>query len=331
MKKKVQDPYSLPFSDFMKNEFIRGGSKVGEDKTIIVYRGGKISISNWVIENFPPHRIFVDVFGGGAAISLAKSPSDVDVYNDVGNVALFMQVLKDYGDGLYRALYFTPWSREIFEECHKEKDKLLDVALINDNEYNEVNWVSWARAWYVSMLQSFRHEEDDPSWLVSKGVNTAESFANHVDDLPKVVDRLRKVIIEHKDFADIIKVYDGPDVLFYLDPPYVPGTWEGEGYRNEMPFSRHEEMLDYLVTKLKGQAVVSGYPSELYDNKLSGWKRITKTRKGMMRNSKQSATDRTEVLWIKEHHAGFDFYREGASYKEAQTTVARVQEQNMLA
>ena len=27
--------------------------------------------------------------------------------------------------------------------------------------------------------------------------------------------------IENKDFADLIKVYDRPTALFYLDPPYV--------------------------------------------------------------------------------------------------------------
>ena len=34
-------------------------------------------------------------------------------------------------------------------------------------------------------------------------------------------ERLAGVVIERLPYADLIRRYDGPDVLFYLDPPYV--------------------------------------------------------------------------------------------------------------
>ncbi|MFR8755580.1 MAG: DNA adenine methylase [Clostridium sp.] len=32
--------------------------------------------------------------------------------------------------------------------------------------------------------------------------------------------RLQSVVIENKDFENLIRVYDRPGALFYLDPPY---------------------------------------------------------------------------------------------------------------
>lgn len=40
------------------------------------------------------------------------------------------------------------------------------------------------------------------------------------DYLSVISDRLKNVLIENKDFEDLIKVYDRPSSFFYLDPPY---------------------------------------------------------------------------------------------------------------
>ncbi|MFT8806049.1 MAG: DNA adenine methylase [Acetobacter aceti] len=48
-------------------------------------------------------------------------------------------------------------------------------------------------------------------------------------------ERLSSVTIECRPYEDILTRYDGPDVLFYLDPPY----WGTEAYY-DAPFSRAE-------------------------------------------------------------------------------------------
>ena len=40
-----------------------------------------------------------------------------------------------------------------------------------------------------------------------------------MDYLGKVQKRLQGVVIENKDFENLISVYDRKDALFYLDPP----------------------------------------------------------------------------------------------------------------
>ena len=47
--------------------------------------GGKSSpkIKKAILAALPPHRFYVEPFGGGASILLAKTPAEVEVYNDV--------------------------------------------------------------------------------------------------------------------------------------------------------------------------------------------------------------------------------------------------------
>lgn len=60
-------------------------------------------------------------------------------------------------------------------------------------------------------------------------------------------------MIEHKDFADLIKQYDREDALFYLDPPYY-GT-EKE-YTVAFPKQDHERLFECLKN-IKGKFVLS--------------------------------------------------------------------------
>ena len=45
----------------------------------IPYVGGKVKIAGKIIELFPEHRTFVEVFGGGAQVLFRKKPSLVEV------------------------------------------------------------------------------------------------------------------------------------------------------------------------------------------------------------------------------------------------------------
>lgn len=284
--------------------------------TPLIYYGGKSRDSEWIVNDFPPHNTFVDVFGGGGAITFAKVPSVIDVYNDIGNVSNFMRVLRDYGDELYDALYHTPWSRQEFYNCmakwseiSNEIIRLTSVSSVPFSAAIDINSelaVEWARCWYVTIIQGYSHEEKESSWKVAKSVDTARSWTTHVEELPNFSAKLRKVVIECLDFARVIKLYDKHDTLFYCDPPYTPGSRVSNGnYMHEMPVARHTELLD-LLCAIKGQAVVSMYSDNLYEEKLSGWRRKEVTHLSSIQNS--SSLDgrgtRTEVLWIKEREHG---------------------------
>lgn len=275
--------------------------------TPVVWYGGKSRDGREIIDTFPPHDTFCDVFGGGGAITFLKDPSVIDVYNDIGNVSNFYRVMREYGEELYQALYLTPESREEFDLC-RAKWRELEKSVNDKDELPVEDQIEWARCWYVTIMQSFTHEERSTTWKNSKTTDLANTWNNHVEDLPRFIERLRKLYVEHKDFMYILKTYDSEKTLFYLDPPYMNEVRTSHNnYTHEMPLARHEEMLKWLTTELKGQAVVSMYAHELYDKYLSannGWRRLEIKHVAMIRNSTAKPGERTEVVWIREHQYG---------------------------
>ena len=74
------------------------------------------------------------------------------------------------------------------------------------------------------------------------------------DHLTEVQERLLKgVVIEHKDFENLIKVYDRPTALFYCDPPYH--TTE-DYYEVDFLQSDHIRLKDCL-NGIKGRFLLS--------------------------------------------------------------------------
>lgn len=110
-------------------------------------------------------------------------------------------------------------------------------------------------------------------WGVSFGSNR-NSFAtatkriyNVIDELPLYKERLKDVIIENRDFENLIKTYDRPSAVFYIDPPYV----ESEGYYNKkyVSFNKDDHLrLNSVLKGIKGRFILSynacGFVCEMY-------------------------------------------------------------------
>jgi len=68
-----------------------------------------------------------------------------------------------------------------------------------------------------------------------------------------------------------MRAQDGPDTLFYCDPPYVPDTRSVPNcYQHEMTPEDHVRFLE-CVLQLHGKVMISGYPNDLYDERLTAW------------------------------------------------------------
>lgn len=97
--------------------------------------------------------------------------------------------------------------------------------------------------------------------------------------------------IECKPALEVIRAFNHPNVLFYLDPPYVLSTRGREQYRYEMSDEQHAGMLEELL-RSEAMVMISGYDCELYDYYLSGW------RKEQIAARTQSNYQRIETLWM---------------------------------
>jgi len=64
--------------------------------------------------------------------------------------------------------------------------------------------------------------------------------------------RLARCYIEHLDWQKYIEKYDGPNTLFFLDPPY----WKTEHYGVPFPWEEYVAMTEIMI-RLKGKAILT--------------------------------------------------------------------------
>lgn len=230
----------------------------------IPYFGGKQLMAGKLLPLFPSHKTYVEVFGGAASLLFAKEPSPVEVYNDLdSDLVNFMQVLRDR-DGMFPDFYnracLSPYSRDEWLFC---RDHLND----------DPSPVERARRFFVLARFSFGGLIGNSFGIDVTGskrgmVQKASAYQGVLGILPKLGERLVSVLIENKDFRNLIQVYDTEEAFFYLDPPYVPETRRSGAYKHEMTEDDHRDLVE-LLRSIKGKAMLSGYPNKLYDS--LGW------------------------------------------------------------
>jgi len=257
--------------------------------------GGKAYYAKWLISHFPQRRVYVEPFGGAGNVLLRMFPSDVEVFNDLdGRIVNFYRVLRDRKQfqELVRLLNLTPYSRKEFS-CQADQPEPDDPV---------------KRAWwfFVRLRQCLGGSgmgKVQPSyWATStrsrrRMAEPVSKYLSAIDGLPDIVDRIATVMIECMPAIDLIRKYDGPDVFFYCDPPYMPNTRNpqtGTRYSYEMSVDDHRELLEVLLS-VAGRVAISGYSCDLYDNLLASWRAERLKTKSRMSNSGQ---ERVEMLWM---------------------------------
>ena len=212
------------------------------------YYGGKWACANKIIELFPEHKSFVDVFCGAASITLRKPRSKNEIINDINaEVVNFFEVLRDHNLELRLALEKTPYSRDEYYKCREPVDDKIEAARR-----------SVVKSWFG--IGDSLDNETGFRVSLSQGGSTTAPWLTYVDYLHLYSQRLRGVIIENLDWREIIKRYDKPDTLFYLDPPYVTGGIRSKkhAYKYDWTLEDHTELLSAL-NGIQGKFLLSGY------------------------------------------------------------------------
>ncbi|MBD8204783.1 DNA adenine methylase [Pseudomonas viridiflava] len=84
--------------------------------------------------------------------------------------------------------------------------------------------------------------------------------------------------------------YTGKE-LVYVDPPYLPETRRrSKVYRCDYTSADHLRLLRCLIS-LPCMVMISGYPNELYDRELAGWRKVSFA-------AKTHVDVREEVVWM---------------------------------
>lgn len=257
-------------------------------RPIVRYHGGKWKLAPWIIEHFPPHRVYVEPFGGGGSVLMRKPRSYAEIYNDLdGEIVNVFRVVRDHGDELRRALELTPFAREEFLLSYKPSDDPLEQAMRTIAR----SFMGFGGAAVCGEVSGFRANSN------RSGTTPAQDWRNYPGVLPAAIDRLRGVVIENRNAVEVINHHDGPDTLHYVDPPYHHDTRARgdkksvKSYKHEMDDDQHRDMASVLNT-LQGAVILSGYRCPLYDELYAGWPRIDRAAHA------DGARDRVESLWL---------------------------------
>lgn len=258
-------------------------------KAIIRYPGSKWKMADWIISHFPEgyeKMVYLEPFLGSGAVFFNKRPGAVETINDLdGDVVNLFRVLREEPEELKRSLALTPYSREEYDRSFELCEEPLERA----------------RRYMVRTTQAIGAKIDGKcGWRNHKQIKiggTACKWAGITDTIDAASARLRGdtthlVQIERMDALQLIERYDNPDVLMYIDPPYLRSTRKsGKLYTHEMDDEDHVQLLG-VITRSRAKIVLSGYPSGMYDEALRGW-----YRDAVM--SQTTSTEKAEeVIWM---------------------------------
>ena len=236
--------------------------------------GGKHYLAPRIVALMPAHTHYVEPYAGGLSVLLAKPCDGIsEAVNDIdGDLTTFWRVLQDVKAfaRFRRRVQAIPFSEAEWEKARARLGRPSGLK-------TQAERVERAVRFFVTCRQSMAGRCKDFAPLTRnrtrRGMNEqASAWLNAVDGLPAVHARLRRVVILNRPALEVIRSQDGPESLFYLDPPYVPETRASQEAfgGHDMTAGDHEELLGTLVG-LKGMVMLSGYRCALYDKRLSGW------------------------------------------------------------
>lgn len=263
------------------------------ERPILRYHGGKFLLAKWIISNFPKHKVYVEPFGGGGSVLMQKPRAYAEVYNDKWDVVVnVFQVLRNpvHATELERALRLTPFSRSEFQKLEE-----INISDIEDTIEKARVTIFRSFAGFGSAAVNNKYKTGFRSNSNRSGSTPAHDWVNYPDHINSFVERLQGVVIENRDYKDVIKQHDSKETLFYVDPPYLHSTRNmsrnNSAYHHELTNEQHVELSE-LLKSVKGKVVLSGYNSKLYDELYSDWYKVERAAHA------DGAVDRIEVLWI---------------------------------
>lgn len=282
-------------------------------RPVLRWHGGKWKLAPWIMGFFPPHRIYVEPFGGAGSMLMRKERVYAEIYNDLDEVVVnLFRVLRDETKArrLIEALRLTPFARAEFNEALEPAEDDVERArhlVVRSYMGFGSNAHSSSPVADKTAFKTFTRPAEQDAYRSTgfransnrSGTTPAHDWANYPDALPAIVERLRGVIVEQRPAIDVMRQHDGLATLHYVDPPYLPETRSPANkydlkhrmYRHELTVDDHHELLGFLKT-LSGFVILSGYPHAMYDDALAGWLRVERA------SLADGARARTEVLWI---------------------------------
>ena len=196
------------------------------------YPGGKSRSLKEILPHLPYRKKWIDVFGGSGIVTLNRSISPLEIYNDrYSGVVAFYRVLRDptLVTRLIERLALTVhsreeflWCRETWENCDDDVERaarwfyMIDASVINKG-------CAFARATKSAFSPNI-HKSLESFWPIHE--------------------RFKHVIIENLDWSQCFQDFDSSDAVFYCDPPYV--ETDQSAYKHRFNEQDHKNLLSVI-------------------------------------------------------------------------------------
>lgn len=205
--------------------------------SFIPWIGGKKLLRKQILSQFPNEEFerYIEVFGGAGWILFSRNRhAPTEVFNDVnGELINLYRIVKHHPDALQKELEWLLMSREQFlDELNRNIRGLTDIQR--------------AARYFCVIKESFGAGGKS---FVLRPANIRKA----IEYLKEISERLNRVVIENQDFEHLIKTYDRPGALFYLDPPY----FEAEKYYPDRFNPKDHNRLKNCLSDIKGKFILS--------------------------------------------------------------------------
>lgn len=214
-------------------------------KPVLRWAGGKTRLLKSILPLMRPHTCYVEGFAGGLAVLLAKTRSRIEVVNDLNSdVVMLYRCAQFHLEALLTEIHWMVGSRENIK-AYLDQPGLTDLQR--------------AARFLVRNRTSFGG--GGTSFAVAKQSGGGAGVAREaiMDLLRDLSARLDRVAIENAPFERILKNYDAPSTLFFLDPPYIGAEI---GNYDSWDESRMKDFAG-KVLQLKGDWIVTVNDSPL--------------------------------------------------------------------
>lgn len=208
--------------------------KVAPAAPVAPWLGGKKALYRTLIERIEaiPHKTYVEPFVGMGGVFLRRTwQPQCEVMNDLnGEITNLFRILQRHYPDLMNHMRYQITSRREFERLRKtEPDTLTDIERA-------------ARFLYLQRL-AFGGKLGGVF-----GVTNERGSRFDLSRVGPLLDaahsRLQGVVFECLDWSEVLRRYDGPNSLFYLDPPYVGGENDyGKGMFDRDQFAQMADQL----------------------------------------------------------------------------------------
>ena len=209
-------------------------------KPLVPWPGGKRKLAKHILPLLGDHTCYVEPFAGAGGLYFSKEPSPVEVLNDINcDLTNLYRVVKYHMAELHSQFRWTLVSRDNWEWLKATPpETLTDIQRAAKFLYMQKN--------------AFGGQVTSQSFGVGATRPPRFNLLTLERDLEDAHLRLQRTYIENMDWQKLIKRYDRPGTVFYIDPPY----WETLGYGVPFEWDQYEKLRE-LADSIQGKMIIS--------------------------------------------------------------------------